>query len=559
VNKPGEKHAATRSSAETRKLAKIKGADSVHELITFLGDPSSLVRAAAADKLGKIDYRSTQMNGAEHEQDLSEVEPLVNALKDSHALVRAASAESLGEIGDVRAVDPLIALLRDAKPQVVVVAANALSEMVTSQDYAGDALSRANHEAAGKALVGLLSSNDESVRQAAISALVNVGTLDDMKQVVSLLQDKDIIVRSQAASALARAFYPNPNSKRASELDALEQAAGPTLAAAVSDKQTRYAALSALHAMKSPPAAAAHPIAEILKYNVWIHVDGIQRPEIQGGAFDGFQGPNEIGDAIDVLARTGGAESVPMLLKFVTTSNPEAAKHATTGLAKLGDPRAISPLLEVLQSKGYGIQPDAAAALGAFQDPRIVPALILSLQSDNFAQRAASASALSHFHDPRVAPALIHSLTDENADVRLKAAEALGNLGNPAAVGPLGQIAKTNYEAVRALGKLRFPGSLAALVSVMEDQRVQFRSEAVTALAKLGDPQAVPALIQTMEQELALDGSSTLAVQCVYSLGIIKDPRAVEPLRKLLGKPTMASQEAEQALKEMGIPLAAPK
>jgi HEAT repeat protein len=318
-------------------------------------------------------------------------------------------------------------------------------------------------------------------------------------------------------------------------------------------QETRVAAVQALFAMRKPPAEAARPLMEILKYNVWIIVDGRSRPEIQG-AFSGFQGM-QIDQGIDVLARTGNREATPLLLKFLNIINPGAGKHACAGLAKLGDPRAIGPLLDVLQTKGVGLQPDAAEALGAFQDPRIVPALIQSLQSDNYSQRAAAASALSHFHDARVAPALIHSLTDENADVRYSAAEALGDLGDASTVEPLGKVAKTNYQAVRALGKLNSPGSVAALASVAQDRQMQVttRIEAVMALAKLKDPGVVPALIQTMEQEVAADPSSTVAVQCVQELGKIKDRRAVEPLRKLLGKPTMPSQEAERVLREMGV------
>ena len=179
--------------------------------------------------------------------------------------------------------------------------------------------------------------------------------------------------------------------------------------------------------MKKPPAEAARPLMEILKYNVWIIVDGASRPEIQG-PFNGFQGM-QIEQGIDVLARTGNREATPLLVKFLTIINPGAGKHACAGLAKLGDPRAIGPLLDVLQTKGVGLQPDAAEALAAFPDARIVPALIQSLQSDNYSLRAAAAGALSHFHNARVAPALTHSLTDENADVRYSAAEALGNLG----------------------------------------------------------------------------------------------------------------------------------
>jgi HEAT repeat protein len=556
--------AAAQGSDESRKLAKIKTWDdqaAIPKLIPLLGDSSSLVRAAAADKLGKLDFRSDSMNGASREQNLSEVPALIDALKDPHALVRAAAAESLGVIGDDTSAAPLTALLSDSKPKVVVAAANALSALVAGADYTRDVLSKEDHEAAGKALAGLLSNGDADVRHAAISALVNVGGAPaDLQKVVPLLSSEDVFLRNQAAAVLGLAFYRMiSDPQRTPEQSALEQAAGPTLAAALSDPQTRDAALKALTFLKSPPAAAARPILDILKYNVWIFADGMQRPEIQGSS-NGFQGP-AIDDAIDVLAKTGSPEAEPLLIKFLNIINPGAGQHAAAGLAILRDPRAIGPLLDVLQTKGAGIQPAAAEALGAFQDPRVVPALIQSLQADNYSQRAASATALSHFRDPRVVPALLHSLTDENADVRVKVAEALGNLGDPTAVGPLGRAATTNYAAVTALGKLKSPASVAPLVSVMQDKQLQvpLRLEAITALEKLADPQAVPALIQTMQLEIALDPSSNLATQCAHALGVIKDPRGIEALRKLIGTPTMAGQVAEQALKDMGVSAAVPQ
>ncbi len=556
VPKTTGKGRTTGKSGEERELAQIKEWDdetAIPKQIPLLQDPSSLVRAAAADKLGKLDYRATAMNGADHEQNLSEVPALIEVLKDSHALVRAAAAEALGAIGDESAATPLIGLLKDPKPKVVVAVAEALSTMVTGAGYAPDVLSPEDHRAAGSALLGLLTSSGQEVRHAAVSALVDVGTVDDMKSIVPLLGDQDVFVQNRAAQALARAFYPNPNVGRDPKLDALEQAAGAGLTAMLIIQETRVAAIDALIAMKKPPVEAARPLMEILKYNVWIIVDGTSRPEIQD-SFNGFQGM-QIEQGIDVLARTGNREATPLLLKFLNIINPGAGKHACAGLAKLGDPRAIGPLLDVLQTKGVGLQPDAAEALAAFPDARIVPALIQSLQSDNYSLRAAAAGALSHFHDARVAPALIHSLTDENADVRYGAAEALGNLGDASAVEPLGKVAKTNYQAVRALGKLNTAGSVAALASVAQDRQTQSatRIEAVMALAKLKDPDVVPALIQTMEQEVTADPSSTVAVQCVQELGKIEDRRAVAPLRKLLGKPTMPSQEAERVLKEMGV------
>lgn len=460
--KRGARSAVASKSAEARKLAQIKkwnGEAAIPQLIPLLGDASSLVRAAAADKLGQLDYRATAMNGADHEQNLSEVPGLIAALRDPHALVRAASAEALGEIGDNSAVTPLVTLLKDEKAKVVVAAAGALCSMVKGGGFARDALSAEDHQAVSSVLADLLSSSAEEVRHAAVSALVDVGTLDEMNKVVPLLEDSDVVMRNAAAQALARAFYPNPNVARDPRLDGLEKAAGPGLVKELSVQETRNGALSALSAMQRPPAEAAGPLMEGLKYDVWIHADGMVRPEIPfTEPFKGFQGPMAIGLAIDLLSRTGNPEAEPLLVKFLNIINPEAGKHACAGLATLGDARAVGPLLEVVQRPGVDLQPEAAQALGAFQDPRIVPVLLQALQSDNRSLRQAAAGALGHFHDARVVPALVHSLTDEDPDVRRAVAKALGELGDSSAAEPLGRVVKTKLRSGERAGEDKISG-----------------------------------------------------------------------------------------------------
>ncbi len=272
---------------------------------------------------------------------------------------------------------------------------------------------------------------------------------------------------------------------------------------------------------------------------MWIHADGVARPEIQDTEpFKGLQGPLEIGLAIELLSRTGNAEAEPLLVKFLNIINPDAGKRACAVLATLGDARALGPLLEVVQRPGGDLQPEAAPALSAFQDPRIVLVLLQALRSDNRSLRGAAAAALGHFHDARAVSALVHALSDEDADVQVAVAKALGELDDPAAVEPLGRVVETNYEAVRALGKIKSPASVTVLVNTMQDKQSPNRLQAASALATMDDPRVVPALIQTMEQEVASNPSSTLAVRCVQALGTIRDSRAVEPLRKLLGKQT---------------------
>jgi len=213
-----------------------------------------------------------------------------------------------------------------------VAAANALSAMVTGQGYVQAALSPEDHKAAGGALVELLATSDQEVRHAALRALVEVGTVDDMKRIVSLLEDQDVTVRNQTTLALARAFYPNPNVERDPKLDALEKAAGPPLAAALSVPETRGAAIQALSAMKASPAegrASTDRESEVQR------LDPCGRDVATGDSstpFNGFQGPIEIGQAIDVLSRTGSQEAEPLLVKFLNIINPGRRKACVRGV-----------------------------------------------------------------------------------------------------------------------------------------------------------------------------------------------------------------------------------
>jgi HEAT repeat protein len=113
-------------------LGEIRDPRAVPLLIAALGDKDWKLRAAAAEALGKIgdpraaqpliailvdsrwDVRSAAEEALE-QLDARAVDPLVTALKDGGVLgasgVRGVAARTLGQIGDLRAVEPLVAAL----------------------------------------------------------------------------------------------------------------------------------------------------------------------------------------------------------------------------------------------------------------------------------------------------------------------------------------------------------------------------------------------------------------------------------------------------------------
>jgi HEAT repeat protein len=98
-------------------VEKMKARRDVKGLIKALEyQKDSNIRAAAARALGEL-------------EDPRAVEPLIAALKDAEWRVRLAAAESLGKIGDARAVKPLIAALQDDSTLVVATAAKSLGQL----------------------------------------------------------------------------------------------------------------------------------------------------------------------------------------------------------------------------------------------------------------------------------------------------------------------------------------------------------------------------------------------------------------------------------------------
>jgi bilin biosynthesis protein len=115
------------------------------------------------------------------------VYPLIGALNDGDWRVREEAARALGEIGDVRAVSPLINLFKDDKIRV--------------QLWATDALIGLGADIVDP-LVSALGDPDRRVRMGSIVAL---GEIKDMKAIGPLrecLKDKDLGVCEAAQEAL---------------------------------------------------------------------------------------------------------------------------------------------------------------------------------------------------------------------------------------------------------------------------------------------------------------------------------------------------------------------
>lgn len=86
-------------------------------------------------------------------------------------------------------------------------------------------------------------------------------------------------------------------------------------------------------------------------------------------------------------------------------------------------------------------------------------------------------------------------------------------------------------DAAKKLGEAKDPNYLNSLTEALKDGNKAVRWAAAEALWNLGDKRAVPALIAYLEKKKAYGWGQILTMN---ALGSLKDPRAVDPLLRML-------------------------
>ncbi len=141
-----------------------------------LSNKNSHLRTTAAEALGNLG-------------DARAVEPLIKALGDGDEDVRHAAAGALGKLGDIRAVEPLIKALGDGDGRVRREAARALGKL-------GDTR-------AVEPLIKALGGGDGRVRREAARALGKLGDARAVEPLINALLGHRY-VRYEAAKALGK-------------------------------------------------------------------------------------------------------------------------------------------------------------------------------------------------------------------------------------------------------------------------------------------------------------------------------------------------------------------
>lgn len=124
--------------------------------------------------------------------DAHQTDRLLAMLESDDDVLRTAAAEALGWMGETRAINPLIAVLRDETNHDAV------------REAAAEALGKLGGPAAVEPLIGALDAASEWLRRAAAVALGELGDHRAVEALSGLLQDESLMVQDAAFESLKR-------------------------------------------------------------------------------------------------------------------------------------------------------------------------------------------------------------------------------------------------------------------------------------------------------------------------------------------------------------------
>ncbi len=479
-------------------------------LMAQLEDPSRSIRHAAVIALGR------HGNPAAIEE-ISK--PKI--MNSTEVNTRWAAVSSLGQLGDYRVIDYLVKAAGDPEWIVRSQAVTALKEKI--RDVISDRESRS-----ARALIRLLSMDDEEIVELAIEGLVRLGPLS-YGLLCDALKSPSPKVRRNAALALGYM-------KADLSVDQL------TLLLQDGEWQVRRSAAEALG--KIGDSKAIEPLVQCLGDNV----EKVQRQarvslvSFKNLAVDPLLNALShekrkfvLRALILTLGDIADPKSIPALIRHLKSSYFVVRRAAVHALVQLG-PQVAPYLLPILsyhedtiktfledavRSNQPLLQLRAIHALGGLEDHRAVTILKKLAQEGDDEVRQSSVDALAQIGcaawsrcsalqvlreigEYSHRPAILHMLKDDSDNVRLEAVLALAQIDGSEVIGPLIETASGDrdpyirYEAVRQLRTIGvgYPEVLELALKALKDSNRDVRKQAAWLLGNFQEDRSIPALVK---------------------------------------------------------------
>ncbi len=220
-----------------------------------------------------------------------------------------------------------------------------------------------------------------------------------------------------------------------------------------------------------------------------------------------------------------------------------AALQAIAGMSGVIDPALIAPLLKDSEME---VQNLAIEILCKAKHPETVQHLVDVLKDESEYSRRAAVEVLNEVGDERSVKYLLQAIKDDDWWVRSRAADALGRIGGPRVINAALSLVNDRDQEIRRtaieiLNQTRDERAVNHLIEATRDPDWWVSERAVDALGAMSSRKAVPRLLEM----LSVNPKSVSTV--VRALGLIADPRAVEPVLGTLGRP-----ETDVVIEAMG-------
>ena len=523
-------------SAAIQALGLLKSGEGVEPLIDELANEELQDNALAA---------LVEMRGVA-------VLPMIDALKNGTDEIRVKVADALGQIGDRRAIVPLIEAL-DSDPYKEVKATAAVG--------LGNMRARGENNRAVIALTNALSYDDTTATQAAEAlGKINVSTEDAVQKLIIMAMDKQMretvriaaiealwqLKPEQATQSMLLLMFSNETSPviRSNAVKVLSRIQAPesipvliwvlsTQFDEISDFQRHmkreYKTLDALRTQVDSFQIQWTVDYPRTNYRTWGElkpIPSLVRSEV-ARALGIIKGDTVIGPLVRALEDDGRAT---------------VRQSAAWALGEVKGDATIAPLVTALKKDKQGaVRQEAAIALGKIKGQKVVDPLLDVLRSDKYeTTRFQAAVALQEIQagDKGLVDIVKKGLGsfDDGYEVQSVQDQVIGALikdGNiPTAEFALDALKSaddewTRWALVHVLGATAKKVAVDAMLEELKHPSYVVRRRAAESLGGFKERKAVDPLIAILENR---DEMKSIRAAAAFSLGALKDERASAPL-----------------------------